>query len=860
MHQIRFYLCLFIVLLIVSCSNENSGELTPGDEAGSLILAVPDGMLATFRTLAEDFMAENEGVTIHVESMDRLMGDDPNPARALAQSADVFLASVAFAGDWQSLTLDLTPLAQATDFDANDFPAGLLYAADGTIRHLPVALNPSLVLYNKALLDNAGLAYPEPDWTWEEFTSLAMQLTQRHGDFTAQYGWADGLQPETLVGPALAGSLIDYSATPPTARLSDDQVAEALAQYLTLFGDNGAAPTPRSAASAYGQAQTLIQERRVAMWPAGYTALSDYSRLDVGIIPLPLIANHEERRLYTQSFGFAASAATQHPALAWQLIEYLSRQQGFGEALIPARTSVRQAAGFWAETDPQAATLVEAYLDRTFTLPYAGAQQALRQAVAAVIWEESDLLAALAAQEEAMRQRLAGEAEPLAAVASDTDASESAGHILFVTKGTHLYHHQSLAQAFEAENPHLRVDVAPAHVTSTPYAFRRSPDRAADGRRADCFIYEPLTSESEIAIALPLDSLLDLDPSVSRDDFYPVVLDAFLREGALIGLPDRFSIPLIAYDATLFDAAGITYPASGWSLEEFLETAVALTHGEGREKQYGYVPVFGDIHNAWVFLHAFGVDLLDRSVAPPTANFDTPAVAEALRWYVALSETYGVKPVYYTNLYDYARRWITAEHRADQAAIFAERRGAMWQSDSSKVRGGSTMPDATIEEVQYTTFPIAPGADVALPVEATALYISAETEQRQACWQWITFLTEHDAGLGLPARRSTARSEEFRLRAGPAADVMLQSAEQMSQRQLEQPPEWLNLRGWYSIAVTRAIEEDVTAEEALAATQAEFEQYRHCVIQHGLFAPTDTRERFLECADSASPYAIPYEE
>ena len=830
--------------------------MTTGDEAGTLILAVPDGMLATFRTLADAFMAENEGITVHVESMDRLTGSDPNPARALAQSADVFLASVAFAADWQSLTLDLTPLANAADFDANDFPTGLLYALDGTIRHLPVALNPSLVLYNRSLFDNAGLAYPTPDWTWEEFVSLAMQLTQRHGDFTAQYGWADGLQPETLVGPALAGSLIDYSATPPASRLSDDQVAAALAQYLTLFGDNGAAPTPRSAASAYGEAQTLIQERRVAMWPAGYTALGSYSRLDVGIIPLPLIANHEERRLYTQSFGFAASAATQQPALVWQLIEYLSRQQGFGEELIPARTSVRQVTGFWAEADPQVATLVEAYLDRTFALPYAGTQQAVRQAVAAVLWEESDLLVALAAQETAVQQRLMGEAEPLAAVANDAGADESAGRILFVTQGTHLYHHQALAQAFEEENPNLRVDVAPALAA----AFRRSLDRAADGRRADCFIYGPLTSETEIARVLPLDSLLDIDPNVDRDDFYPVVLDAFLHEGALMGLPDRFSIPLIAYDAALFDAAGVPYPASGWSLEEFLETAVALTQGEGRQKQYGYVSFFQEAIDFWPFLYAFGVDLLDRTVEPPTANFNTPAAAEALRWYVALSETYGVKPVYYTNIYDIAGLSKIMEYRAEWITIFAGRRGAMWQSDSSKVIGGDTMPGATIDEVQYTTFPVAPGADVALPVEATAFYISAETEQRQACWQWITFLTEHDAGLGLPARRSTARSEEFHLRAGPAANVMLQSAEQMSRRQLEQPPEWLNLRWWYSIALTRAIEEAVTAEEALAATQTEFEQYRHCVIQGGLFAPTDTRERFLECADPASPYAIPYEE
>jgi ABC-type glycerol-3-phosphate transport system substrate-binding protein len=850
----RFYLFLLSILLLMSCFSKENGELMLSGEAGPLILAVPEGTTTTFRVLVEAYEEANPGVTVHVESMNRLIGNDPNPARTLAQSADVFLSSTAFNADWQSLTLDLTPLASAADFDAGDFPAGLLYAADGTIRHLPGSLNPSLILYNKGLFDAAGLAYPTPDWTWEAFVTLASQLTQRYGDFTAQYGWVDSFQANVLVGAVLAESLIDYTTSPPTPQLTSTEVMTALTLYFNLFGENGVALTPRSAATAYGETQVLIQDRRVAMWPASYTTLGNYSSLDVGVVPLPIFADNEEQRLYTQSFGFAASAATQQPALAWQLIEYLSRQQGFGEELIPARTSVRQATGFWDGVDPQIAAVVEAHLDHAFELPYAGTQQALRQAVTSVLLEETALLVALAAQEEAVQQRLLGETEPLAAVVSE-DMAAVTGRILFITDGMHLFRHEALARAFEAENPDLRVDV------EVPlFSFVRSMDRTSTGQQADCFVYEPLTTQAEVAKVLPLDSLLDLDPNINRDDFYSFVLNAFFHDGLLVGLPDRFSIPLIAYDPSLFDAAGIPYPASGWSLEEFLETAVALTSGEGQQKQYSYVPSPQEFMDFWPFLHAFGVDLLDRSIVPPTANFDTPAIADALRWYVALSETYDIKPVYRTNMFDVAGLAKVSEYIGDRNAIFAGRRGAMWWSDGSKIRGGYEMPEASIEERQYTTFPIAAGAEIALPVDVTGLYISAETEHRQACWQWITFLTEHDAGLGLPARRSVAHAEEFRLRAGPAADVMLQSAEQMSRQPLEQPPEWLNLVWWYSIALTRALEENVTAEEALAATQAEFALYRACVIERELFVPTDMRQRLVECADPVSRYAIPGQE
>lgn len=89
---------------------------------------------------------------------------------------------------------------------------------------------------------------------------------------------------------------------------------------------------------------------------------------------------------------------------------------------------------------------------------------------------------------------------------------------------------------------------------------------------------------------------------------------------------------------------------------------------------------------------------------------------------------------------------------------------------------------------------------------------------------------------------------------------MLHNAAQMSQRQLEQPPEWMNLRGWYSIALTRVMEEEIMAEEALSATQAEFDLYRGCVIRQELFTPLDAAERTVGCAAPASPYVILREE
>jgi ABC-type glycerol-3-phosphate transport system substrate-binding protein len=857
----RFYFIVFIFLIppLLSCRNSANSSLDLGGEV-TLTLAVFDGTKDRYRALADAFMADNEGITVHVESMDRLIGSDPNPARALAQSADLFPPGYAFAGDWQSLTLDLTPLANAADFDANDFPAGLLYAADGTIRYLPVTVDPFLVLYNKAHFDVAGLAYPAPNWTWEEFVSLAAQLTQRHGDFTARYGWVDGLNVSGLVGAGLAEPLVDYSTAPPTLRLTEDEVVAAITRYLSLFGPEGVAPTPTSAFSAPAEAQIMIQERRVAMWLSSISALSNYSALDLGVLPLPIINGREDQRVNVFSRGFAISAATQQPQAAWQLLEYLSGQPDLDENAMPARASVRQATGFWEGVDTEIVEVVEDYLARGFELTHAPTRQALARAVAAALLEGIAVSEALIREEAAVRQGVVSEVEPLEVVVSDTGAEPVVGNILFIMDGLNVERDRVLAQTFEVEHPHLRVELSAAQSTYISGDGFRSMDRVRGGRRADCFTYGPIQTEAEADRVLELDALLELDPTLSRDDFYPIALSPFVRDGAVVGLPYYFQAQLIGYDTTLFDAADVSYPEVGWTLEEFLEAAVALTAGEERQKQYGYVPNQADYFDAWRFLLASGVDLLDRSVDPPTADFDIPEAAEALRWYVALSEAYEAKPVYRTNGYDLANLATGLVLLAERSALFSARRGAMWSDDGSESLGAYRTPTAAIEERQYTTFPTAPGAEAALPVTVTGLYISAETEQREGCWQWLKFLMEHDTGFGIPARWSVAQSEEFQLRAGPAADMMLQNAAQLSQRQTTLPPDWMNLRSWYSIALTRVLEGDMTAEEALAATQAEFELYYDCVLEKGLLAPTDRGRRLLECAVPASSYVTLREE
>ena len=52
---------------------------------------------------------------------------------------------------------------------------------------LPALVDNLSLVYNKKLFDAAGVAYPTPTWTWDDFRAAAKKLTDAS---TKQYGWA----------------------------------------------------------------------------------------------------------------------------------------------------------------------------------------------------------------------------------------------------------------------------------------------------------------------------------------------------------------------------------------------------------------------------------------------------------------------------------------------------------------------------------------------------------------------------------------------------------------------------------------------------------------------------------------------
>ena len=86
--------------------------------------------------------------------------------------------------------VNLAPFIKEVNFNPADyFPAawsGCLYP--GRVFGLPCYWGENAIAYNKNLFDKAKIAYPEDDWSWDEFLKIAQELTLEKAGKTIQYG------------------------------------------------------------------------------------------------------------------------------------------------------------------------------------------------------------------------------------------------------------------------------------------------------------------------------------------------------------------------------------------------------------------------------------------------------------------------------------------------------------------------------------------------------------------------------------------------------------------------------------------------------------------------------------------------
>jgi multiple sugar transport system substrate-binding protein len=240
-----------------------------------------------------------------------------------------------------------------------------------------------------------------------------------------------------------------------------------------------------------------------------------------------------------------------------------------------------------------------------------------------------------------------------------------------------------------------------------------------------------------------------LDPYVTPEfdlsDFEPNLMQPFSQQNRIYGLPKDFSTLALFYNRKAFAEAGLSQPPQSW--EDLLTASKKLTidrNKDGRPDQYG-LGILPELPRQMHSIAAFGGEVVD---AQGNAVFATEA---------------GIKGAG-LGVQQYQDR--TAARAVDVGAnngseMFGQGKAAMVIEGNWAIPYlQETFPDldfATAEAPQINNQP-------ATMVFTVAYVMNRQTQQKQAAWELIAYLTGKEGmgkwtstGFALPSRRSLAQ-------------------------------------------------------------------------------------------------------
>ena len=250
------------------------------------------------------------------------------------QLADVFWMH----SDYSQSYMENDILLDLTDYIAKDgvdmsiyYPdiAAIYTRSDGKIFALPKDHDTIALLYNKALFDEAGVAYPTDEWSYQDMYEAAKAITE--GTAADVYGYAlntsndqDGWYNYIY---SYGGNVVNTEKTDTALDSAESKAAmEQVRLMLTVA-------TPQAIVAESGT-DSLFQSGKVAMITQGSWMINSFytaeNSKDYAWAEIPYFDRNgdgacqkDERWSCYNGLGWAAAANTANPDAAASLIEYL---------------------------------------------------------------------------------------------------------------------------------------------------------------------------------------------------------------------------------------------------------------------------------------------------------------------------------------------------------------------------------------------------------------------------------------------------------------------------------------------------------------------------------------------------------
>jgi multiple sugar transport system substrate-binding protein len=227
-----------------------------------------------------------------------------------------------------NVVLDLTPLLQDGSFELSDYYPSVLQASmdQGRLGAIPVMAEVTGVFYNKALFDQAGIAYPQNNWTWDEFVRKARMLNSYDSDGEViRYGayLVPRLLPVEPLVWSSGGAFLSEDGNRASGYLDSPATIETIRRYIEMY--HPLEVTPFEDVGRDTWISCFIHNKMAMYYDANWTIkpMSPEHRQQFGVVMPPRMGDAPIRNI-VQVYGYCISAECSDINLAWSFLQELA--------------------------------------------------------------------------------------------------------------------------------------------------------------------------------------------------------------------------------------------------------------------------------------------------------------------------------------------------------------------------------------------------------------------------------------------------------------------------------------------------------------------------------------------------------
>lgn len=198
---------------------------------------------------------------------------------------------------------------------------------------------------------------------------------------------------------------------------------------------------------------------------------------------------------------------------------------------------------------------------------------------------------------------------------------------------------KSVVDTFNDENSDIHVNL---EITPWEQYWAKLESSAQGGSMPDVFWMHSneIAKYTEGNVLLDLQEASETEESFNVDDFPEELVDLYIAEDKLLGIPKDYDTIGLWYNKEIFDDAGVEYPDDNWTWDVLLESAIELTDAD--EGIYGFLAPLNRHEGYHNFIYQNGGEVISDDKTK--SGFRKQETIDAVQWYVDLSVKHGVSP------------------------------------------------------------------------------------------------------------------------------------------------------------------------------------------------------------------------